>query len=54
MNALPLPLKQIFKNCYKAYGSDCIDEFYKEASEWGFSESEIQDFLDNSDLVSAM
>lgn len=54
MNALPLPLKQVFKNCYKTYGSDCIDEFYKEASEWGFSESEIQDFLDSSDLVSVI
>lgn len=54
MNALPLPLKQILKNCYKAYGSDCVDEFYKEASEWGFSEDEISEFLNSSQVASVV
>jgi len=51
MNAIPVSLKQLFKNCYKEMGSDCLDKFYQDAEAMGYSESEIQDFLNSPEMA---
>ena len=51
MNAIPVSLKQLFKNCYKEMGGDCMDKFYKDAEAMGYSDSEIQDFLNSPEMA---
>ena len=51
MDQLKTSLKQLWKDCYKKYGSDAVPYFYDECEEWGYDEDEIEEFLNSSEMM---